>query len=97
MEPGEQIRAAGIREAQEEAGLLVAAEDLSLLTITDTMGESGRLYVGYFFTATQWRGVLSNREPERCKSLAFFSRHQLPSNLAANVHKVIPHLGQLRG
>lgn len=77
-EEGESATEAIIREAFEEAGVVVSASDLKVVHIM--YQKSNRLNVDIFFECKTWQGMIENREPERCAELRFFSLNQLPNN-----------------
>lgn len=79
IENAEFATAAAIREAQEEVGVLVKPEDLLPAHIMHRhCGDHER--IDFFFTAKSWDGELTNKEPEKCDKIAWFSLHQLPVN-----------------
>jgi 8-oxo-dGTP pyrophosphatase MutT (NUDIX family) len=86
IEPGESPSEALIREAFEEAGLLLCSKDLELQHIM-TRFNAARL--DYFFKATRWKGTLCNREPEKCAELAFYPPDAFPTPIIPFVQKAL--------
>jgi ADP-ribose pyrophosphatase YjhB (NUDIX family) len=77
LEDAETILDGTAREAQEELGIHIEVADL---TLVHTMHQrSGR--VSLFFEVRRWSGHLTNAEPDKCASLAWFAPNRLPDNL----------------
>ena len=92
VEAGETVRQGAIREAKEEAGIVIQEKDLSIFEVDDSLENVERgqcLYISYFFTVTKWKGSITNREPHKCRELRFFSFEDLPANLLPYIAKVI--------
>jgi len=85
LEAGESAAAGIVREALEEAGIEVRAEDLRLVHVVHRNVGGGRM--GLFFRCDRWRGEPVNAEPHKCDDLSWFSRAGLPRN-------VIPYIRQ---
>ena len=86
----EQVRAAAIREAREEAGIEIRPEDLEVVGVMHRRGEPGRAgdeRVDFFVAAGAWSGEVANREPHKCDDLSWFRLDALPGN-------VIPYIGR---
>lgn len=80
VEAGESFLAAAIREAQEEVGLALHAEDLRhVLTAHRNSGDS--VWVDLFFEADGWQGELQNAEPHKHASLDWLDPDALPDNV----------------
>lgn len=91
LDPGETITAAAVRETSEETGVDVAAEELRLVhTVHHHQGAGAPDRIGFFFEARTWQGEPTNREPDKCLQLAWFTVHDLPEQLipypAAGLH-----------
>lgn len=79
IEKAEFATAAAIREAQEEVGVTIKPGDLESAHIMHRhCGDHKR--IDFFFTAKQWEEELTNKEPEKCDELAWFSLEELPKN-----------------
>ena len=76
---GEEIAAAMIREAREEAGIAIAPEDLRVVGAMHRRA-SGEERIDFFLAAAAWSGAIENREPDRCDELAWFPADALPEN-----------------
>lgn len=68
---------AACREALEEAGVVVEAQDLELfhsyMNLTD-----GKPWLGLMFRTRQWLGVPSIQEMDKCDHAGFFALDSLP-------------------
>ena len=74
---GEEIAAAMIREAREEAGIAIAPEALRMVGAIHRRA-SGEERIDSFLAATAWSGTIEIREPDKCDELAWCSIDALP-------------------
>ncbi len=81
VEKGESIIQAVIREADEEAGIRIRAEQLTFFHAMQRFSIKERVYLDFFFSAESWYGEITNREPEKCSALAWFDLDNLPDNM----------------
>ncbi|MFB6268065.1 MAG: NUDIX domain-containing protein [Halodesulfurarchaeum sp.] len=77
-----------IREAQEEVGIGLERSMLEPVHVIHRDAGS-RIYLDVFFRATDWRGTVENREPEKCGDLSWFDRNALPENTVPYVEQAI--------
>jgi 8-oxo-dGTP diphosphatase len=75
------------REALEEAGLKIKAEDLRLAHVIHRKSDSER--ISFFFSTETWEGEPENREPQKCSELAWYPLHELPPNMVPYVRHAI--------
>ncbi|WP_438433260.1 NUDIX hydrolase [Gorillibacterium sp. sgz500922] len=85
LDGGEQVKAAMIREAREEAGIEIDEGDLEIIQVMHRLSEEER--IDYFLSCSRWQGEIRNREPEKCDELRWVRRDALPEN-------VIPYIRQ---
>ena len=78
VEAGEDLKAAVIREAKEEAGIDLSPTDLEVVGVIHSM--SDREYVNFFLKASEWSGEVTNMEPDKCDALRWFDMADLPEN-----------------
>jgi 8-oxo-dGTP diphosphatase len=78
LDGNETVIEAGIREAQEEIGVLIAPDELHIVQVMHRFAEEER--IDYFLTANRWSGQLANMEPEKCDLLEWFPDDGLPEN-----------------
>src|SRR5947209_14739200 len=70
LDGGEEVIAAAVREAREEAGIRIAAADVTVVGVMHRLSDTER--IDFFVAATRWEGEIANREPEKCDDLAWF-------------------------
>lgn len=87
LDGGETVIAAARREAAEEIGLQIAAEDLCFSSVMHRLDGDER--VDFFVHVRSWQGEPSNTEPEKCDDLRWASVHELPVNVIPYVRKAI--------
>jgi 8-oxo-dGTP pyrophosphatase MutT (NUDIX family) len=80
VEPAEAFRAAAIREANEEVGVVVAPEDARQVYIQQRYSDAETIWVDVFFKAEKWSGTPSNAEPEAHGEIAWFDIGNLPED-----------------
>ncbi len=88
VEAGEPFSAAAVREAYEEAGVIVRAEDLEMCHMIHRRASDGDRG-DVFFLVTVWKGELVNKEPQKCDDLSWFSLSMLPHNLIPFVRQAL--------
>ncbi len=76
LESGESIVHAAAREAFEEVGIRIPAENLRFAHVIHN--NSGGHRIGLFFLTEHWIGKPSNSEPVKCSSLEWFPIDKLP-------------------
>ena len=91
-EYGETMREGVVREAQEEIGITLHADELDFQLVQhrwcDDPGNP-HARVGFYFTVRSWRGEPSNMEPNKCDDLSWFPLDELPSNTIGHVRAAI--------
>lgn len=78
VEEGESAVEGLIREAKEEAGILIHPHDLRFVHCLHR--QTNRLNIDLFFECSRWEKEITNKEPEKCEALEFFAFKQLPPN-----------------
>ena len=91
VEDGESATNAVIREAYEEAGIVLEPSCLNVIHVMHR--QSDRCNVDLFFSCTHWQGLPTNREPEKCAALEYFSLAQLPDNTLGYIRDVVQAMG----
>lgn len=87
VEAGEEIKAAAIREAKEEACVDVAPEDMCFAAVCHDQTELP--YIHFIFKCTKWQGEIKNGEPNCCGGLEWFDSDRLPENMAPKFKRFI--------
>jgi 8-oxo-dGTP pyrophosphatase MutT (NUDIX family) len=88
IESSEFAKQALVREAFEEAGIVIHPDDLRLAHVLHKKDRTGQRIILYFKTAV-WQGELRNREPHKFKEAAWFSLDALPKNLSGTARHVL--------
>lgn len=88
VEAGEYATQSLIREAYEEAGIILKEKDLSLVHVVQKATAKQQRIVLYFKTF-RWEGNLRTREPHKFKEAVWFGLDELPRNLTATVRHVL--------
>lgn len=79
-----------VREAKEEAGIIVKPEDLKFVHVVHRLGRNdGQERVDLFYEATNWTGEVVNVEPEKCDDLSWYPIDHLPDNMLPFVKCVL--------
>jgi 8-oxo-dGTP diphosphatase len=76
LEAGESVVAALIREAREAIGVAIDEQDVMFAHVMHDSSGGGR--VAFFFVVRNWAGEPENRDPGKCRQLAWFSLGALP-------------------
>jgi ADP-ribose pyrophosphatase YjhB (NUDIX family) len=87
LDGGEEVIAAAVREAHEEAGISIWPEDVTVVGVMHRRSDSER--IDFFVTVARWEGEIVNREPEKCDDLAWFPLDRLPLNIVPYVRQAI--------
>ncbi len=79
-----------IREAKEEAGLDIKAEDLEVVHAMNRKSEDER--IDLFLKAKKWHGEPKIMEPDKCDDLRWFSLDNLPENTIPYIRQAIEYV-----
>jgi 8-oxo-dGTP diphosphatase len=95
LDGNETARQAMVREAVEEAGIIVAPADLRFVYIMHRKeAAEADERIDLFFVATRWQGESEIREPEKCSELRWSPLTALPSNMVPYVRAALEHYRQ---
>jgi 8-oxo-dGTP diphosphatase len=97
LEGGETVMAAAAREAEEEVGIKLKAEDMTFSTVLHRIeGDRQDERVDFFVNVRQWQGEPFNAEPDKCDELRWTNIHALPPNTIPYIRKALNnHLGNI--
>lgn len=85
VEAGETVTATAVREAAEEVGVRLAAEDVQIVHVMHRKSDDER--IDFFVQVQAWPGDIHNAEPDKCDDLRWAPMDALPAN-------VIPYVAQ---
>lgn len=88
VEPNESFTQCVIREAKEEAGILIKPEDVSVVHVMHRENPETQ-WVDVFFQTKKWVGEIINREPHKCDDLSWFDLDALPKNTIPYIKQAI--------
>jgi 8-oxo-dGTP diphosphatase len=87
VDAGETVTQAAVREAQEEAGVVLQPGDVQVVHVMNRKSNDER--VDFFVLVKGWSGEIRNMEPEKCDDLAWFPLAALPANMIPYVRHAI--------
>ena len=92
VEAGESAVEAGVREAREEVGVRIAAEDLVPLCAMHRTGGNGKQIderVDFFFSCSRFEGSPRLLEPHKSADLRWFDLAALPDPVVPHERRVL--------
>ena len=90
VEGGESYTQAAIREAKEEAGVTVTAEQLRHVLTSHRL--EGASWVDVVFEATEWSGEVVNAEPDVHSEIAWLDLENLPQNIPPSLRFMLDQI-----
>ncbi|MFD7537511.1 NUDIX domain-containing protein [Streptomyces sp. NPDC059819] len=83
-----------LREAEEEAGLIIDPDDVELVHVVHLVDSpSARPRIGLIFRARTWSGTPTVREPDRCVEWRFWNPKDLPDAVVPYIRQAIEGIG----
>ncbi|WP_079403307.1 NUDIX domain-containing protein [Streptomyces sp. 3211] len=84
LEPGEDMVEGVIREAREETGVVIAAEDVAAaVTVHHRPPRGAGSRIGVLFEVRRWSGAPRVMEPDRCDGMGWYPLDGLPDPMVA--------------
>lgn len=87
MDGNETIKQAMIREAYEEAGIIIDENDIEIAAFLHRKTDPERL--DFFLKCDKFSGEVTNMEPDKCSELSWYDINNLPENIIPCVKKAI--------
>lgn len=87
----EEIADAAVREAKEEAGIVLRQEDVRVVHVQHRINPTYE-YIDFAVTADRWDGEPQNLEPEKCDDLSWHPIDQLPENTIPYIRLVFENI-----
>lgn len=95
LDGGETVIAAAAREAEEEIGVRIEAQDTVFSSVMHRLDGDER--VDFFVHVYKWQGEPFNAEPEKCDDLLWSNVDQLPANTVPYVRQALKnHLNEIK-
>jgi 8-oxo-dGTP diphosphatase len=95
LDGNETASQAMVREAAEEAGIIVAPVDLRFVHVMHRKeAAEADERIDLFFAATRWQGEAKIAEPEKCSELCWAALDALPPNMVPYVRAALDHYRQ---
>ncbi len=88
IDGNEPVSFAMIREAKEEAGIIIDKKDLLPATVIHRYYPNQE-YVDFFFVAKKWEGEPEIKETDKCDDMSWFDLDNLPENLLPYIKEAI--------
>lgn len=79
MDGNESVKNAAVREAYEEAGIIIETQDIKVVNVMHRCFDQER--IDFFLVTKKWQGEIINKEPDKCSELKWFRIDQLPPKL----------------
>ncbi len=87
LEPGETVIQAAVREAAEEAGVLIVPRDTEVVGVMHR--RDGEERIDFFARVHVWVGEPFNAEPEKCAELSWHRLDALPQNIVPDIFRAL--------
>ena len=84
LDGGESATEAMVREAFEEAGIVVDPKELDFSCMIHRFSPD-RESIDVFYACKTWQNEICNKEPHKCGELRFFPADRLPENMVGYV------------
>lgn len=79
LEKGETLKEALARELEEEIGIKTNINDIQVVCVLNRQ-EKNNERIDFFMKTSNWRGVISNKELDKCDDVSWFDIDNIPEN-----------------
>ncbi len=93
LDGGETTKQCIIREASEEAGIVISPKDLEVVHTMHRFSPD-REYFDIYLRAGKWTGNITNMEPNKCDELKWYQVNDLPKNILPEVKFAIENISK---
>jgi len=90
---GETAKQCIIREAKEEAGIILRPDDLEVTHVMHRYRPE-REYIDIHLKAEVWEGKIKNMEPDKCDGLEWFPLGKLPDNTVPEIKLALKNINK---
>ena len=90
---GESFMIGAVREAEEEAGVMIKPEWLRYVHTVHRHSEDTD-WVDVYFEADTWEGEPHNAEPEKSEELAWLDINSMPENVVPSQKDALEHIAK---
>ncbi|WP_028552615.1 NUDIX hydrolase [Paenibacillus sp. UNC451MF] len=88
IDGNEEVVSAAIREAREEAGVIIDPSEIKVVGVMHRKNTSSE-WIDFYLLVNSWQGMITNAEPHKCEELKWFSLRELPDNIIPYIRKAI--------
>lgn len=92
VDGNETFSSAMVREAYEEAGIILKTKELKLVHTMHRLADDERLSL--FFEAKNWEGSISNREPHKCDDLNWYKLEENDASMVPYVKSALANVSE---
>lgn len=85
----ETVKQAMIREAKEEAGVIIKSEDLHVVHTMHRKPNNNLEYIDFFLNCDKWQGIPQIMEHNKCDDMQWFPINNLPENTLQHIRQAI--------
>ena len=89
VEQGESFSKAALREAKEEAGVVIDPVDLKPVHIMHRLTPTGQERIDTYFLVEKWSGQIVNGEPHKASEIVWVPLQALPPDLLVQVRQAV--------
>ena len=93
LDGGETTKQCIIREASEEAGIMVSPKDLDVIHVMHRFSPD-REYFDIYLRTEKWSGDITNMEPDKCDELKWYNMNDLPENVLPEVKLALENINK---
>jgi 8-oxo-dGTP diphosphatase len=88
IDGGEEVVAAAIREAKEEAGVDIKPDQIRVVGVFHRRNSNSE-WIDFYLKVDAWKGRIVNAEPHKCEELRWFCKEALPENIIGYVRNAL--------